>query len=178
MRKYEGTDRCLRKKGGRDWQRHEREKNKKFIKLITHLSVRFHIWEHTVHVCQIFWDLEHLMRDVLLVFGVPNDKYLAFGTPDDNALRTKMPKKFILILFTFSLSSQRISLSLSLSLSLSHTHTQQRWSHHTDHHAMSPSFVPSTTPRHITELAMPSTTPRHATVPLEPPSIESLSIGL
>ena len=52
------------KKRGRDWQRDEREKNKKFIKIITHLSVGFHIWELTVYVCQIFWDLEHLVRDV------------------------------------------------------------------------------------------------------------------
>ena len=80
-----------KKKWGRDWQKDEREKNKKFIKIIPHLSVRFHIWERTVDECQIFWDLEHLIRDVFwcLVCQMPNIWHLA--PPDGDALINKKP---------------------------------------------------------------------------------------
>ena len=53
------------------------------------VSVPSHIWDGTVAVSQIFWDLEELMRDGFCDWCVKCAKYLAFGTferADDSAL--------------------------------------------------------------------------------------------
>ena len=81
----------------------------------------------------------------------------------------KNAKVFILILFTFSLTSQHISLSSSgslnshLCLALSIALSQPRWSHHSDHHAVPSSFMPSTMPRHAASPSLPYHPPCHAT---------------
>ena len=52
------------------------------------MSVPSHIWDGTVAVSQIFWDLEELMRDGFYDWCAKCAKYLTFGTFEraDNAL--------------------------------------------------------------------------------------------
>ena len=86
----------------------------------------------------------------------------------------KNAKVFFLILFTFCLTSQHISLSSSgslnshLCLTLSIALSQPRWSHHNDHHAVLPSFMPSTMPHHAASPSLLYHPPCHAAPPSLP----------
>ena len=68
------------------------------------MSIPSHIWDDTVAMSQIFWDLEELMRDGFCDWCAKCAKYLAFGTferADDSALRTNNGIWFIIFLFIF-----------------------------------------------------------------------------
>ena len=59
-------------------ERKKRKDDNKIIKILPFLSICFHFWDYTVHSCQIFWHLKHLIWVVFwyLVCQMPNILHL------------------------------------------------------------------------------------------------------